>query len=42
MGPINIHELARVVDYPEQIREPRRTEYGNIRHKSGIAERDTG
>jgi hypothetical protein len=33
MGPISIHELARVVDYLEAINDPRRTEYGDIRHK---------
>jgi predicted transposase YbfD/YdcC len=33
MGAISIHELARVVDYLEEINDPRRTEYGNIRHK---------
>jgi hypothetical protein len=33
MGKISIPELARVVDYLEAIRDPRRTAYGNIRHK---------
>jgi predicted transposase YbfD/YdcC len=33
MRTISIHELARVIDYLEQINDPRRTEYGNIRHK---------
>jgi hypothetical protein len=33
MGKISIHDLARVVDYLDQINDPRRTEYGNIRHK---------
>ncbi|MDR1929113.1 MAG: ISAs1 family transposase, partial [Treponema sp.] len=33
MGKISIHELARVIDYLEEINDPRRTKYGNIRHK---------
>ncbi|MDR2393115.1 MAG: hypothetical protein LBD93_03010 [Treponema sp.] len=33
MGSISIHDLARVIDYPEQINDPRRRAYGNIRHK---------
>jgi hypothetical protein len=33
MGKISIYELARVIDYLEEIPDPRRTEYGNIRHK---------
>jgi predicted transposase YbfD/YdcC len=33
MGSISIHDLARVIDYLNQIHDPRRTEYGNIRHK---------
>jgi hypothetical protein len=33
MGKISISDLARVVDYLEAINDPRRTAYGNIRHK---------
>jgi hypothetical protein len=33
MRTISIHELARVADYLEEINDPRRTEYENIRHK---------
>jgi hypothetical protein len=33
MKTISIGDLARVADYPEQINDPRRTAYGNIRHK---------
>jgi predicted transposase YbfD/YdcC len=33
MKSISAGDLARVVDYPEQIKDPRRTAYGNIRHK---------
>jgi hypothetical protein len=33
MERISIGELAHVIDYLEQINDPRRTEYGNIRHK---------
>jgi hypothetical protein len=33
MGKISIHDLARVVDCLDRINDPRRTEYGNIRHK---------
>jgi hypothetical protein len=33
MKSISAGELARVVDYPGQIKDPRRTAYGNIRHK---------
>ncbi|MHB9293326.1 hypothetical protein Holit_02447 [Hollandina sp. SP2] len=33
MGNISIHDLARLADYLDQINDPRRTEYGNIRHK---------
>jgi hypothetical protein len=33
MGNISVHDLARVMDYLEEIHDPRRTEYGNIRHK---------
>jgi hypothetical protein len=33
MGSINIHDLARVIDYLEKINGPQRTAYGNIRHK---------
>jgi hypothetical protein len=33
MGSISIHDAARVIDYPEEIHDPRRTEYGNIRRK---------
>ena len=29
----SLHDLARVIDYLEQIKDPRQTEYGNIRHK---------
>jgi hypothetical protein len=31
MGPISIHDLARVVDYLEEINDPRRTEYGRLK-----------
>jgi hypothetical protein len=33
MKSISVRDLARVVDYLEQIKDPRRTAYGNIRHK---------
>jgi predicted transposase YbfD/YdcC len=33
MGNISIHDLARVADYLDQTNDPRRTAYGNIRHK---------
>jgi hypothetical protein len=33
MESISIHELARVIDYLEQINDPRRRTYGNIRYK---------
>jgi hypothetical protein len=33
MGSISIRDLARVIDYLEEIHDPRRREYGNIRHK---------
>jgi hypothetical protein len=33
MKSISACELARVVDYPGQIKDPRWTAYGNIRHK---------
>ncbi|MDR1930580.1 MAG: transposase family protein [Treponema sp.] len=33
MKAVSIHDLARVADYLEGINDPRRTEYGNIRHK---------
>jgi hypothetical protein len=33
MGNISVQDLARVIDYLEAIPDPRRTEYGNIRHK---------
>jgi predicted transposase YbfD/YdcC len=33
MEAISIHELARVAEYLEEIGDPRRREYGNIRHK---------
>jgi hypothetical protein len=33
MKSISAGELARVVDYLEQIKDLRRTAYGNIRHK---------
>ena len=33
MATINIRDLARVADFLDEINDPRRTEYGNIRHK---------
>jgi hypothetical protein len=33
MKSISARELARVADYLEQTNDPRRTVYGNIRHK---------
>ncbi|MDR2054237.1 MAG: transposase family protein, partial [Treponema sp.] len=33
MEKISIHQLAQVIDYVEGIHDPRRREYGNIRHK---------
>jgi hypothetical protein len=33
MERIGIDELAQVIDYLEGIHDPRRTKYGNIRHK---------
>jgi hypothetical protein len=33
MKSISMRDLARVADYLEQINDPRRTAYGNIRHK---------
>jgi hypothetical protein len=33
MGKISIHDLERVAGYLEGINDPRRTAYGNIRHK---------
>jgi predicted transposase YbfD/YdcC len=33
MGSISIRDLAQVIDYLEEINDPRRTKYGNIRHK---------
>jgi hypothetical protein len=33
MGSISIRDLAQVIDYLEEIHDPRRTEYGNIRHR---------
>jgi hypothetical protein len=33
MEAISIHDLAWVVDYLEEISDPRRTDYGNIWHK---------
>jgi predicted transposase YbfD/YdcC len=33
MGNISVRDLARVIDYLEAINDPRRTKYGNIRHK---------
>jgi hypothetical protein len=32
-GKISIRDLARVEDFLDGINDPRRTEYGNIRHK---------
>jgi hypothetical protein len=32
-GNISIHDLARVADCLDRINDPRRTAYGNIRHK---------
>ena len=33
MATISIRDLARVSDFLDEINDPRRTEYGNIRHK---------
>jgi hypothetical protein len=33
MKSISVRDPARVAGYPEQIKDPRRTAYGNIRHK---------
>jgi hypothetical protein len=33
MKTISAGDLARVVGYPGQIKDPQRTAYGNIRHK---------
>ncbi|MDR1901995.1 MAG: hypothetical protein LBQ88_06930 [Treponema sp.] len=33
MEAISIQDMARVVDYLDKINDPRRTAYGNIRHK---------
>ncbi|MDR1901718.1 MAG: transposase family protein, partial [Treponema sp.] len=33
MKAISIQDMARVVDYLDKINDPRRTAYGNIRHK---------
>ncbi|MDR1302226.1 MAG: transposase family protein [Treponema sp.] len=33
MGNISIRDLERVIDYLEEINDPRRTKYGKIRHK---------
>jgi hypothetical protein len=30
---ISMRDLARVVDFLDELNDPRRTEYGNIRHK---------
>jgi hypothetical protein len=33
MTKISMRDLARVADFLDEINDPRRTEYGNIRHK---------
>jgi hypothetical protein len=33
MAKISVRDLARVVDFLDELNDPRRTEYGNIRHK---------
>jgi hypothetical protein len=33
MAKISMRDLARVVDFLDELNDPRRTEYGNIRHK---------
>jgi hypothetical protein len=33
MAKISMRDLARVVDFLDEINDPRRTKYGNIRHK---------
>jgi hypothetical protein len=33
MGSISIRNLEWVIDYLEELHDPQRTEYGNIRHK---------
>jgi hypothetical protein len=33
MATLSIRDLARVSDFLDEINDPRRTEYGNIRHK---------
>jgi hypothetical protein len=33
MKSISVHDPVQVANYPEQINDPQRTAYGNIRHK---------
>ncbi|MDR2660289.1 MAG: hypothetical protein LBC27_09955 [Spirochaetaceae bacterium] len=33
MAKISIRDLARVADFLDEINDPHRTKYGNIRHK---------